>query len=350
MRQTILLTISLLLTFYVHFLSEQSEGNPSHQGAECFYGYTDSLATHTSKKVDIQSDGAMISGELFLPGKPGPHPAIVLVHGGGSNIRIIRDTPHFFAPRLAHCGFAALVYDKRGTGESGGDYASSTFDDFITDAGKGVELLANHKSIDTNRIGIVGFSQGGRLAPVIAVRYPDVDFAVSVSGPLTSVSETRLYALENSFIEAGVSDSTLQWVMPLWQQHFKAISNKDKQKLQDLDKTIAERATQVHPSLLPPLSDALPRTGIYNSIGRDYVTELSGLSVPWFSLYGEADVVVPVTQSVELLHERMKAGDNDQYEVKVVPNATHSFVNTETRRPVGFEEMVMEWLQENVSE
>ncbi len=348
MYQTILLSISLLLTTYIHFIAEQPEGNPSQQITACFYGYVDSLATHTSKQVEIQSEGALLSGELFLPGKPGPHPAIVLVHGGGSNVRLIRDTPHFFAPRLANCGFAALVYDKRGTGESGGDYASSTFDDFIADAGNGVQLLANHKSIDPDRIGIVGFSQGGRLAPVIAVRYPEVDFAVSVSGPLTSVADTRLYALKHSFIDAGVSDSTMQWVMPLWQQHFKAIINKNKQELQDLDKIIANRAAQVHSSLLPPLSDALPQTGIYNSLGRDYTTELSRLNVPWFSLYGDADVVVPVKQSVTILHKRMEAGDNDQYEVKVVPNATHSFLNTETRRPIGFEEMVMSWLQENV--
>ena len=342
------MSASLLLTFYLQSLSFQIDQPQQANLEACFYGYKDSLATHVVQKVEIESPGATLAGALYLPGSDGPHPAVVLVHGGGSNVQIIRDTPHFFAPRLANCGFAALVYDKRGTGDSGGSYESATFDDFITDAGEGVKQLANHPAIDADRIGVVGFSQGGRFAPAIAVRFADVDFAVSVSGPLTSLADTRLYALEHSFREAGASEAVLEWVMPMWQQHFDAIAKKDKPALEKLDQLISEKAREVHPSLLPPQSDNLPRTGIYNSLGNDYTTELSQINVPWFSLYGEADIIVPVEKSVALIKERMMAGGHDQYEIKVVPNATHSFVSTETRIPLGFEGMVMAWLQENI--
>ncbi|MFK7844896.1 MAG: alpha/beta hydrolase family protein [Rhodothermales bacterium] len=315
---------------------------------DCFYGYSDSLATHQEADVKIESSGATLAGRLFIPETSGPHPAVILVHGGGNHVDRLRSTPHFFAPRLAQCGFAALVYDKRGTGDSGGDYSVSTFDDFIADAGAGAQLLAAHQSIDKSRIGVLGFSQGGRLAPVIAVRYPVVSFAISVSGPLTSVADTRLYALENNFKEAGVPDERMQQIMPLWHEHFRAITTQDNQALQALDNKLTSLSEKMHSSLLPPFSNALPRTGIYNSLGRDYTTALAQLSAPWFSLYGEDDIIVPVKESVAMLNERMKAGDHTDYEVKIVPSATHSFVHSSDGSFIRFEAMIVDWLLEKI--
>lgn len=342
----------LLLLSCISFLYNAIPLEPAHlnkSSRSCFYEFKDSLATHKEIDLQIQSSGATLAGQLFLPATPGPHPAVILVHGGGNRLASINNAPHFFAPRLAHCGFAALVYDKRGTGDSGGDYSVSTFDDFIDDAGAGAQLLAAHPSIDKTRIGVLGFSQGGRLAPVIAVRYPAVSFAMSVSGPLTSVADTRLYALENSFKEAGVSEERMQQIMPLWREHFKAIANDDKEALQKLDARLVPLSDTMHASLLPPLSNALPETGIYNSLGRDYTKELAQLSAPWFSLYGEVDIIVPVKESIALLHEHMKAGNHTDYDVKVVPAATHSFVDSSDGSFIRFEAMIVDWLIEKIN-
>jgi len=321
---------------------------PDEDGSHCFYNYRDSLATHVELDVQIQSEDIVLVGRLFLPDTTGSHPVAVLMHGGGGNTEMLRATPFYFGPRLAHCGIAALAYDKRGTGDSGGDYRASTMDDFVTDAGNVANFLAEQKGVDAKRVGIVGFSQGGRLAPVVAVRYPKVSYAVSVSGPLTSVAATRLYALEKNFEEAGVSESVLKQVMPLWKSHFDAIEAQDEDALSKLDLELEKQAGNFHSSLLPPFRDNLPRTGIYNSIGRDYVTELDQLSVPWFSLYGAEDIVVPVEESVAILHERMKSADHSGYEVKIIPGVNHSFVNPETQEFMRFESIVVDWMLEKI--
>ena len=296
----------------------------------------------------IQSGDITLAGRLFLPDTTGNHPVAVLMHGGGSNVDRLRATPFYFGPRLAHCGIAAFAYDKRGTGDSGGDYSQSTFDDFVSDAGNSVAFLTEHIAIDPSRIGIIGFSQGGRLAPVVAVRYEQVSFVVSVSGPLTSVEATRLYALENDFQRIGVSDSVIAQIMPVWRTHFNAIASNDQALLSGLDDTIKILREQVHPSLTPRLSTNLPRTGIYNSIGRNYSTELSQLAVPWFSLYGADDIIVPVDASVSILHERMEAGGHQDFEVAILPQTSHSFMNTETREPVDFEAIIVDWVEKTL--
>jgi pimeloyl-ACP methyl ester carboxylesterase len=337
--------IRLTLLLFIWMLG--LHGSPPHPPPlflECVATYTDSTAAHTVEPVTIASGEVELHGSVYRPSGTGPFPTVVLMHGGGNNLVQLRNTPEFFAPRLAACGIAALVYDKRGTGKSGGDYSSSTFDDFIEDAGRAAEALAAKSYTDAARIGIVGFSQGGRLAPVVAVRYPAVRFAASVSGPLTSVEDTRLYALEHSFRRAGVADSTIARVMPLWRDHLDAVAAADSEALARVDVGREPLVGTVHPALLPPPSGELPRTGIYNSMGRDYTAELGRLDVPWLALYGGEDGVVPVQESVKILEERMERAGNSQVRVHVEPGVGHSFVDPDTGERYRFEEAIIEWI------
>lgn len=334
-------------TFFVGHVGAQTPAAMNEPPA-CFEQYSDSTATHAIHPATFTSAGDSLRGDYYHPDVDGPAPAVVLMHGGGSNPRLLRDMPLFFAPRLAACGVGALVYDKRGTGESDGIYEDSTFDDFVRDAGRAAEYLASRPDIAPESIGIIGFSQGGRLAPVVAVRYSAVRFVASVSGPLTSVESTRLYALENSFRGAGVADSLVNLVMPFWERHLAAVAARDSMAMRELDDGTMELRDSIYPALIPPASDAIPRTGIYNSMGRDYTTELAGLHVPWLSVYGESDPVVPVRESVRLLEDRMRAAGNDRYTVHVEPGVGHSFINPDTGEQFVFEALVFEWLLDNL--
>lgn len=312
---------------------------------DCLESYADSSATSTKEAVQIRNgDITLKGGFIYKPSTPGPHPAIVLMHGGGGDHEILRITPNYFARRMAECGIVAITYDKRGTGDSDGDYASSTFDDFVADAGSAVDYLASLPEVNADRIGVIGFSQGGRLAPVVAVRNPAISFVVSVSGPFTPVGDTRLYAVRNSLVEAGVRDSVLAIAMPLWEEHFALLEGKGTGTLAELDNRISEGMEDFHHSLFPPMSDAIPRMGIYNSMGRDYVTELKDLTVPWLLLYGEKDTVVPVKASIDIAKDRMAAATNEDYEVMVFPNAGHSFRDVDTGEDVAFEAHIFDWV------
>ena len=136
----------------------------------------------------------LINGWLYLPLGEGKFPLVVLTNGGGDGRRPIKSLSDWIAPILAHCGIAAFVHDKRGTGESQGIFVETTYDDYINDAGNCAIYLSKHKKINPDLIGVLGGSEGGRIAVITASRYPIVKFVISFAGTVVSTEEDRLYA------------------------------------------------------------------------------------------------------------------------------------------------------------
>ena len=139
-------------------------------------------STFTVERIRIPSDGFLINGWLYLPLGNEKHPLVVLTNGGGDGSRPIKSLSDWLAPILAHCGIAAFVHDKRGTGESEGIFAETIYDDYVTDAGNCAIFLSNHSRIDSANIGVIGGSEGGRIAVLTASRYPIIKFVVSFAG------------------------------------------------------------------------------------------------------------------------------------------------------------------------
>jgi len=118
------------------------------------------------------SPGVELAGTLSIPGGEGPFPAVVLVSGSGPQNRdeeIIGHKPFgVIADYLARRGIAVLRYDDRGVGDSTGDFASATTLDLAEDARGALAFLAGTGNIDSGRVGIVGHSEGGLIAAIIA--------------------------------------------------------------------------------------------------------------------------------------------------------------------------------------
>lgn len=132
-------------------------------------------STFTFEKIRIRSEGFLITGWLYLPLGEKRYPLVVLTNGGGNIVRSIRSFSDFIAPVQAHCGYASFVHDKRGTGKSEGDYVKTTYDDYITDAGNCALFLSKHPKINPENIGVMGASEGGRIAVVAASRFQDYE-------------------------------------------------------------------------------------------------------------------------------------------------------------------------------
>jgi pimeloyl-ACP methyl ester carboxylesterase len=105
---------------------------------------------------------------------------VVLVHGSLAETRW--GTILFYADRFARRGIAALVYDKRGTGASTGDWKTATYEDLSDDALAGIHLLQTRKEIYSDQIGAFGHSEGGAVVAIMAARSKDVAFLISADG------------------------------------------------------------------------------------------------------------------------------------------------------------------------
>ena len=149
----------------------------------------------------VQSrDGVELAGTLVLPEGDGPFPAVVLVSGTGPQDRdetILNLKPFaVLADALARRGIAVYRYDDRGVGQSTGDYASATLDDFAADAGAAVRTLAARPEVGA--VGVVGHSEGAFVAPEVAAETPETAFVVMLAG--AAVSGAQVYAAQHERI------------------------------------------------------------------------------------------------------------------------------------------------------
>lgn len=133
-----------------------------------------------------------LGGMLFWPEGDGPFPAAVIIHGSGTSHR----TNGWYMALTRHLqdnGIAVLLPDKRGSEKSDGDWRTASFQDLATDTLAALAFLATRPDIDTARVGIVGMSQGGWIAPIVADQFHELAFIVSMVGSAVTPREQLLY-------------------------------------------------------------------------------------------------------------------------------------------------------------
>jgi uncharacterized protein len=144
---------------------------------------------YVERQVTFRSPaaGIRLAGTLALPAGGGPHPAVVLVAGTGPQDRDATVAGHrpflVLADHLVRHGIAVLRFDERGVGASGGSHASASTPDFAQDAAAAVAWLATQRDIDGARIGVIGHSEGGMVAPMVASQSARVAFLVLLAAP-----------------------------------------------------------------------------------------------------------------------------------------------------------------------
>jgi len=154
------------------------------------------VALADSRHVEITFQNRIqelaLAGLLFVPEGSGPFPAAVAIHGSGTSRRnngwYLTLTKH-----LQESGIVVLLPDKRGSEKSQGDWRTSSFEDLATDTRAAIEYLRAQPSVPLTGIGIVGMSQGGWIAPLVAVQEDDLAFLVSMVGPMVTPREQLLY-------------------------------------------------------------------------------------------------------------------------------------------------------------
>ena len=185
-----------------------SFSNPRRTGAVTFTRREDggAAALHwfdgrimrTARRVDGEyrphaitytaSDGVTLHATVFVPRSPGPHSGVVMVHGSGASSR---DNAWYMTlvDAMASRGLVVLLPDKRGSGASGGDWRTADLSLLVNDAVAGLRALQGRAEVDSASVGLVGVSQGGRVAAMAPVTAPDVAFVVSLSAAAVPLDE-----------------------------------------------------------------------------------------------------------------------------------------------------------------
>ena len=168
---------------------------------------------YTSLDVTFPNLGFDLAGTLVVPDGDGPFSTVVLVSGSGPQDRdetLVGHKPFLvLADALARAGIASLRYDDRGVGESGGSQVGATTEDLATDAAAAVSFLAGRPEVGS--LGIVGHSEGGMIAPMVAVGEPRVDFIVLLAGPGVPGVELLARQTADMMRAEGVPQSIVDW-------------------------------------------------------------------------------------------------------------------------------------------
>lgn len=317
----------------------------------------------TEAPVQFSNGATSLPGTLLLPSGPGPHPAVVLIHGTG---RQTRENWRFFGTLFARNGIAALLYDKRDVGHdpSGQQMDLVDLKDLAGDALAAVNLLKTRKDIRGDRIGLWGISQGGWVAPIAAAQSPDVAFIIGVSAPGVSYAELSLYAVANRLRGRGFSETEVSEALTALRKVDDFVRRGDDPAGTGAMLNEAQSKRWFRPSTLP---SALPTESDretwlrWRNLDLDPDSYWERVRVPVLLLYGERDDKVPVRPSIERITAALGRAGNTRLSVKVFPTADHELMlpsnhsatgegpsdaNGEPRVAPGYFEILTQWTQE----
>jgi uncharacterized protein len=285
--------------------------------------------TRTARRVEIErhenvrfsSGGIQLAGTLFCPASNAKHPAIILVHGSGAENR---EYMLPWARFLIRRGIAVLGYDKRGVGESTGDWNTASFDDLAGDVVAAVKYLKTRDDIDSTQIGLLGISQAGWIMPLAAVQERDVAFLISISGAGVPPAETTLDQARNEMAMTGMPRQAADEIIALLKLQYEfARTGHGWEEYAAARTKLAARIGQP-PDTIPGTPDHPYWQFIKRLYFYDPVPTLRQLQTPTLALWGELDNNVLAEKNRAAWETTLRAAGNRDYTLVILPNANHS--------------------------
>lgn len=169
------------------------------------------------ENVSFSNGDVKLNGDLFLPSSGANFPAVVILHGSGPDEGL---QYRVYAEAFAKAGIAALVYDKRGWGKSGGDWRKRPFEFLASDALAAVDFLRKRPEINSEKVGLWGISQGGWTVAYAAARSTDVAFVISVAGNGISPTQQEMFHKDEMYKALGYSERARDTALKFWKLAF----------------------------------------------------------------------------------------------------------------------------------
>jgi dipeptidyl aminopeptidase/acylaminoacyl peptidase len=168
----------------------------------------------TSEEILFQNGHITLAGTLYKPNATIPYPVIVVVHPASGGERTDPFYDHLKS-ELPQYGIAVLMFDRRGSGASGGDFETADFEDLAGDVISAVEYLQSRLDIDKTKIGLHGTSQAAWIAPIAGARKPDIAFVVAVSASGVSPADQMNYGVAFHLEKDGFDQAAVKKAIEL---------------------------------------------------------------------------------------------------------------------------------------
>lgn len=319
-------------------------------------------------------------GTITTPEGKGTFPAMVLITGSGAQDRDETILGHklfaVLADRLTREGFIVLRTDDRGVGKSSGSTSTSTSEDFANDVNNSLDYLLTRPEVDKNKLGLLGHSEGGMIAPIVATKRKDINFIILLAAP--GVQIVDLMAEQNAAIAKsnGMSEAAVKEIIPLFTSAVRAIMNAHDTAtaVKEVSDAIENWAAKQTAAVLSELDfDSKEKRSLYSS---NMIKEFNS---PWFhyfmtfdpavylektnskvlALNGDKDVQVISSQNLPGIEAALKKNKNKNYEIKELPGLNHLFQECKTCTTNEYGEieqtisptvldLISQWLKRNV--
>ncbi len=287
------------------------------------------------QKLDFQRSDQLLAG---------PFPAAILLSGSGPHDRdesLVGHRPFLvLADHLTRKGIAVLRFDKRGVGKSTGDYANATMEAFAADVEAALAYLKTRKEIDPKKVGLIGHSEGGMIAPLVAAHSGDVAWIVLLAGPGLKGEDTLLLQSELILKTAGVNDGQIARTREFNKQTYALVrQEKDpatlQAKLSDLVQSSGMSAS-LPPAALQSQVRLMVSPWFRFFLDYDPLPALQKTMCPVLALNGEKDLQVSPKENLAKIQKALQVGGNKDFQTTELPGLNHLFQHCPTGSPTEY--------------
>ena len=303
------------------------------------YPYREEQVTFANPKAQVS-----LAGTLTLPPGPGPFPAAILIAESGPQDRDETVAGHrpflVLADHLTRKGVAVLRYDKRGIGKSTGNFDQATTEDFASDAAAALAYLKSRKEIDAGKIGFIGHSEGGIIAPMIATRSPDIAWMVLLAAPGLKGEDVMLLQSQLILKAAGFDDDRIANARNFNRQSYDlARKERDPEQLEAKLTDLVDStgmSTTLPPTTLKPQARMMTSAWFRFYLDYDPVPALEKTHCPVLALNGDKDLQMAPKENLAQIQKALQEGGNKDFQNKELPGLNHLFQHAPTGSPTEY--------------